>query len=75
MALVSELSRLPRRQRTVLVLRYYEGLGDAEIAATLGCGSSTVRVHAARALASLRVEPSPPGAQPRPKPMPATEED
>ncbi len=49
------LSRLPRRQRTVLVLRYYEGLDDAGIAEVLGVAVSTVRSNAARALATLRV--------------------
>jgi RNA polymerase sigma-70 factor (sigma-E family) len=48
------LARLPRRQRAVLVLRFYQQLGDAEIADLLGCGQSTVRVHAHRALTSLR---------------------
>lgn len=50
------LARLPRQQRAVLVLRFYERLTDAEIAATLGCGPSTVRAHASRALASLRLD-------------------
>jgi RNA polymerase sigma-70 factor (sigma-E family) len=49
------LATLPRRQRAVLVLRYYEDLSDADIAATLGCGESTVRSNAARALATLRI--------------------
>jgi DNA-directed RNA polymerase specialized sigma24 family protein len=40
----------------VLVLRYFEGLPDAEIAELLGCGPSTVRSHVARALAALRIE-------------------
>src|SRR5215472_11323578 len=31
-ALLAELSKLPRRQRAVLVLRYYEDRGDTEIA-------------------------------------------
>ncbi len=48
------LARLPRRQRAVLVLRYYEDLPDAEIAAVLGCTPSTVRSQATRALATLR---------------------
>jgi RNA polymerase sigma factor (sigma-70 family) len=38
----------------VLVLRFYEGLTDAEIAADLGCSPGTVRSHASRALATLR---------------------
>lgn len=46
---------LPPRQRTVLVLRYYEGLTDPEIATVLGTSAATVRSHASRALATLRV--------------------
>ncbi|HZO67843.1 MAG TPA: SigE family RNA polymerase sigma factor [Kribbellaceae bacterium] len=48
------LARLPKQQRAVLVLRYYEDLPDPEIAAVLGCSASTVRSNAARALAKLR---------------------
>jgi RNA polymerase sigma-70 factor (sigma-E family) len=48
------LGRLPRRQRAVLVLRYYEDLADTDIAAILGCAPATVRSQAARALATLR---------------------
>lgn len=48
------LATLPRQQRAVLVLRFYEDLPDREIAATLGCGEATVRAHASRALAALR---------------------
>lgn len=58
-ALLAELSKLPRRQRAVLVLRYYEDRGDTEIAELLGCSPGTVRSHASRALAALRVEMSP----------------
>ncbi|NAZ75958.1 sigma-70 family RNA polymerase sigma factor [Kineococcus sp. T13] len=55
------LSALPARQRTVLVLRYYEGLDDAEIASVLGTSAVTVRSHASRALATLRrTDPSTP---------------
>ncbi|MFF0271112.1 SigE family RNA polymerase sigma factor [Kribbella sp. NPDC004536] len=54
--LLGELAKLPRRQRAVLVLRYYGGQTDAEIAETLGCSAGTVRAHASRALATLRVE-------------------
>jgi RNA polymerase sigma-70 factor (sigma-E family) len=48
------LATLPRQQRAVLVLRFYEDLPDDEIAAVLGCAASTVRSNAARGLASLR---------------------
>jgi len=48
------LSTLPRTQRTVLVLRFYEDLDDAEIAALLHCTQSTVRSNAARAIGALR---------------------
>ncbi len=53
------LGRLPRRQRAALVLRYYEGLSDNEIADVLGCAVGTVRAAISRALATLRVEVRP----------------
>jgi RNA polymerase sigma-70 factor (sigma-E family) len=53
-ALVALIADLPPRQRAVLALRYYEGLGDPQIADLLGCSEATVRSHAARALAALR---------------------
>ncbi|HYQ69706.1 SigE family RNA polymerase sigma factor [Actinophytocola sp.] len=58
-ALRIELDKLPRRQRAVLVLRYYAGMSDIEIAEVLGCGAGTVRGYASRALAALRVELGP----------------
>ncbi|HEX3296777.1 MAG TPA: SigE family RNA polymerase sigma factor [Nocardioides sp.] len=48
------LSTLPRQQRAVLVLRFYEDLPDRDIAAALGCSEPTVRSNASRALATLR---------------------
>jgi RNA polymerase sigma-70 factor (sigma-E family) len=54
--LVAELNKLPKRQKAVVVLRYYEGLTDTDIAELLGCGTSTVRSHMSRALAALRIE-------------------
>lgn len=48
------VATLPRRQRAVLVLRYYEELSDAEIAAALGVSTGTVRSQASRALGKLR---------------------
>jgi RNA polymerase sigma-70 factor (sigma-E family) len=55
-AMLAELAKLSRRQRTALVLRYYEGFSDAEIADVMGCAQSTVRGHVFKALAALRVE-------------------
>jgi RNA polymerase sigma-70 factor (sigma-E family) len=48
------LATLPRQQRAVLVLRFYEDLPDREIAEALGCREPTVRSNASRALATLR---------------------
>jgi RNA polymerase sigma-70 factor (sigma-E family) len=45
---------LPRRQREVLLLRYFAGLGVAETADTMGCTPGTVKAHTHRALARLR---------------------
>jgi RNA polymerase sigma-70 factor (sigma-E family) len=56
LALISELGKLPRQQRAALVLRYYEGLSYAEIAATLGSGENAARSNVSRALATLRIE-------------------
>jgi RNA polymerase sigma-70 factor (sigma-E family) len=49
------LAQLPRKQRAVLVLRHYEQLDDAEIAGLLECSPATVRSHASKALATLRL--------------------
>jgi RNA polymerase sigma-70 factor (sigma-E family) len=56
-----QLASLPRQQRAVLVLRYYEGLSDTEIADVLDCRPSTVRSYASRAFATLRIELTRPG--------------
>ncbi|MFI5714145.1 SigE family RNA polymerase sigma factor [Kribbella sp. NPDC051620] len=45
---------LPTKQRAAVVLRYYEGLPDSEIAEILDCTPGTVRSQIHRALASLR---------------------
>jgi RNA polymerase sigma-70 factor (sigma-E family) len=50
---LAALAALPRRRREVLVLRFYLGLSEAEIAATLGISSGTVKSTAARGLAAL----------------------
>jgi RNA polymerase sigma-70 factor (sigma-E family) len=48
------LATLPRRQRAVLVLRYYEDMSEQQIATTLGCAPGTVKSQASKALAKLR---------------------
>lgn len=45
--------RLPARQREVLILRFYLGEPDAEIARVMGISPSTVRSSTHRALAAL----------------------
>jgi RNA polymerase sigma-70 factor (sigma-E family) len=52
------LGRLPRRQRAVVVLRYFEDLSEAETARLLECSVGTVKSQAAKALAKLRVDPA-----------------
>ena len=55
-AMLQRIDRLPRKQKAAVVLRYYEGCDDAEIAAVLGCAQVTVRSHISRALAVLRAD-------------------
>ena len=53
-AMWNVLATLPRRQRTVLVLRYYEDLSEAEIARVLGIAPGTVKSQASKGIAALR---------------------
>ena len=48
------LRTLPARQRAVVVLRYWEQLSEAEIAATLGISAGTVKSSASRAVHALK---------------------
>jgi DNA-directed RNA polymerase specialized sigma24 family protein len=50
------LGALPPERRAALVLRFYEGLDHAEIAALMGCRVSTARTRVHRGLADLRRE-------------------
>jgi RNA polymerase sigma-70 factor (sigma-E family) len=54
-AMMAKLATLPRRQRAALVLRYYQGCDDAQIAAELDCRPGTVRSLISRGLATLRI--------------------
>jgi RNA polymerase sigma-70 factor (sigma-E family) len=53
-ALWRHIVALPRRQRAVVVLRFYEGLSHNEIAELMSLSPVTVRSHLSRALATLR---------------------
>ncbi len=48
------LAQLPTRQRSAVVLRFYEGLTDAEVATILGCRPGTVASLVHRAFERMR---------------------
>jgi len=48
------LTRITPRQRTMLILRFFEDLPEAEVAQLLGCSVGTVRSTTYRSLARLR---------------------
>ena len=50
------LRRLPYDQRAVIVLRYWLGMSEREIATALECRPATVKSRHARALRTLRKE-------------------
>jgi RNA polymerase sigma factor (sigma-70 family) len=52
--LLTAIATLPARQKEVIVLRYYEDLRVAEIAATLGISAAAVSTSLARALDALK---------------------
>jgi RNA polymerase sigma-70 factor (sigma-E family) len=53
-AALSAVRRLPRHQREVLVLRYWSGLSEREIAQTLGISTGSVKSAASRGLAAVQ---------------------
>ena len=53
-ALWQALAGLPRRARAMVVLRYYEDMSEAEVAAVLQVSVGTVKSTVSRALARLR---------------------
>ena len=57
-ALLEDLRKLSRRQRAVLVLRYFDDLSEADTAAALGISVGTVKSHVRDALAHLRNQQS-----------------
>lgn len=52
-AVVTAIRRLPRRQREVLLLRYYLDMAEDEIARTMGVSRGTVKSATSRALAAI----------------------
>jgi RNA polymerase sigma-70 factor (sigma-E family) len=48
------LRGLPPRQRTAIVLRYWEDLSEEDAARAMGCSAGTVKSAASRGLARLR---------------------
>lgn len=54
--LLDALGRLPRNQRMVVVLRYYDGLGEREIAALTGLRPGSIGPTLTRALRVMRQE-------------------
>ncbi len=54
--LLELVDQLPYKQKAVVVLRYYEDLSEADIAAALDIRPGTVKSLAARGLARLRQE-------------------
>lgn len=61
LAIRAAVAHLPRRKRTVLVLRYYLDLPFAQIARVMDAPESTVKSLARRALEDLRGEFTPTG--------------
>lgn len=58
-AVSDAVTRLPPRQRAVVVLRVWHGLPYADIAELVACTEGTVRSHMHHALASLRQDLAP----------------
>ena len=52
---MAALRRLPRRQREVVTLRYLADVPEAEVARLLGISAGSVKTHASRGLAALRL--------------------
>lgn len=56
--LLAALASLPRGQRAVVVLRYFDDLTEVQTAEALGVSVGTVKSQGARALAALRSSPA-----------------
>ncbi len=56
-ALRSAVARLPRRQRTAVVLRFFADFSVAEVARLMECPDGTVKTLTRKALSVLRLQP------------------
>jgi RNA polymerase sigma factor (sigma-70 family) len=52
--LLAAVNELPEDQRTVIALRFFVGLSEAEVAEALSLPTGTVKSRSARALERLR---------------------
>ncbi|HVT65982.1 MAG TPA: sigma-70 family RNA polymerase sigma factor [Mycobacteriales bacterium] len=52
--LYAALSKLPKRQRESVVLRYLGDLSEAQTADLMGCSIGSVKTHSSRGLAALK---------------------
>lgn len=59
--LARALRLLPERQRTAVVLRFYEDMSEVDVAVVMECSVGTVKSQTSRGLAKLRalVDPEP----------------
>ncbi|GAA1969552.1 SigE family RNA polymerase sigma factor [Catenulispora subtropica] len=62
-ALVAALQDLPRKQRAIVVLRFWSDLSERDTADAVGCSVGTVKSQTHRALARLREHPALAGAE------------
>lgn len=69
LAVVQAVGALPRRQRAVVVLRFYQGLSVCETAAAMSCPEGTVKSLTSQAVAALRRDFTD-LTDPRPEPRP-----
>ncbi len=63
--LARALAQLPRRQRAVVILRYYLDYSEQQTAEALKCSVGTVKTQASRGLARLRTTTTSPTAKER----------
>ncbi|WSR00697.1 SigE family RNA polymerase sigma factor [Streptomyces sp. NBC_01210] len=54
-ALIKAMRKLQRRQREVLVLRYFGDMTEAQVGETLGISLGSVKAYGSRGIAALRV--------------------